>query len=362
LRVAALLVFAAVCVIVEALSAAAVAPNAPAEVGSPSDTRAEATLDSLRAEVTELRKKVQKPPKDVWDKVTALSGLASGLAVALIGFYATNVYNRRQRLSEERRKDQELLISQIQTVEKFIPYLSSKEENVKSGALIAISALGNEELAVKLATAFGGPAATVALTSIASTAGPQGVASAGRALQDIFQYLQTRVVVLTHNDRKIGGGFVISEHGWIVTPFYVSDRAAGGDLTIQMYDGNRVRAEVIKRNENIGLSLLATAASETLASVDLTSSEAGVGERIIALLQDQYGRHVEIGSIVGTGVGTTTGQIIVSLNNVSAENAGSPVVDSEGKLVGLIYAIDTRSAGTVYLVTASTLTSFAVNP
>jgi len=142
------------------------------------------TLDTIRAEVTELRKKVDKPPKDVWDKVTAVSGLASGLAVALFGFYATNVYNRRQRQSEENRKDRELLIAQIQTVEKFIPHLSSKDETVKSGALVAISALGNEELAIKLAKAFGGPGATSALTSIAATAGPQEAASAERALQE----------------------------------------------------------------------------------------------------------------------------------------------------------------------------------
>ncbi len=43
-------------------------------------------------EKKESRKASQRP----WDKVTAISGLASGLAVALIGFYATNVYNRRQ--------------------------------------------------------------------------------------------------------------------------------------------------------------------------------------------------------------------------------------------------------------------------
>ena len=81
----------------------AASPDAPISVGPPSvappgDVHAERATDALRAEIAELRKKVEKPPKDIWDKVTAISGLASGLAVALIGFYATNVYNRRQRL------------------------------------------------------------------------------------------------------------------------------------------------------------------------------------------------------------------------------------------------------------------------
>jgi len=33
-----------------------------------------------------------------------VSGLISGVAVAIIGFYATNIYNRRQTAAEEARK------------------------------------------------------------------------------------------------------------------------------------------------------------------------------------------------------------------------------------------------------------------
>lgn len=183
----AFLAFVAVSVLAAAAWCASAA-NPETSVASSSPNTAPSSdvhsLDSLRAEIAELRRKVEKPPKDAWDKVTAVSGLASGLLVALIGFYATNVYNRRQRLSDENRKDRELLISQIQTVEKFIPHLSSREESIKRAALVSISALGNEELAIKLATAFGGPGAVDALTSIAAIAGPQEAASAQRAIQD----------------------------------------------------------------------------------------------------------------------------------------------------------------------------------
>jgi hypothetical protein len=57
-------------------------------------------------------------------------------------------------------------VAQIQTVEKFIPHLASGSENIKRGALIAIAALGNEELAVELATAFGGSGATAGLPAL----------------------------------------------------------------------------------------------------------------------------------------------------------------------------------------------------
>jgi hypothetical protein len=62
-------------------------------------------IDDLRNEVAELRRKVEKPPKDIWDKISSISGPASALMVALVGFYATNIYNRRQRAAEDRRKE-----------------------------------------------------------------------------------------------------------------------------------------------------------------------------------------------------------------------------------------------------------------
>jgi S1-C subfamily serine protease len=366
LRLSTLLISGSVYILVAAISASTAATNTPSVVSAPnarasSDTHPEPTIDTLLAEVAELRRKVEKPPKDAWDKLTAVSGMVSGLAVALIGFYATNVYNRRQRLSEERRKDQELLISQIQTVEKFIPYLSSKEESARSGALIAISALGNEELAVKLATAFGGTAATIALASIASTAGPQGVASAGRALQDIFEYFQARIVeVQAQADEglRLGSGLIVAESGWIVTPSYVVSRAQANHagVSVHLHDGKRICVKVLLEDEHNGLAILATAANEPLSSIDIAPSEAGIGDRIIALLHEENGHRIEIGTIVGTGVGKAQGKIVVSVNNVTVGgggSSGSPVVDSDGKLVGLIYAIDIGHPGTVYLAPAS---------
>src|SRR5262245_50269108 len=127
------------------LEAADTSPPAitpPPLIAPPSESPRQPNLDSLRAEIAELRKKVEKPPKDTWDKLAAMSGFVSGIIVVLIGFYATNVYNRRQKASEDRRKDQEVLISQIQTIEKFIPHLSSENEQTKGAALIAIAALG----------------------------------------------------------------------------------------------------------------------------------------------------------------------------------------------------------------------------
>jgi hypothetical protein len=82
-------------------------PTNVAGAAEPSQSVA-VSIDTLRNEIAELRRRVEKPPKDVWDKVSSLSGFASGLAVALIGFYATNIYTRQQKIAEERRRDEAL--------------------------------------------------------------------------------------------------------------------------------------------------------------------------------------------------------------------------------------------------------------
>jgi hypothetical protein len=84
------------------------ASGAASGVGSPQSaaTDNDRSIATLRNEITELRRKVEKPPKDFWDKVSSVSGFASGIAVALIGFYATKIYDKRGRDAEKLRKEQ----------------------------------------------------------------------------------------------------------------------------------------------------------------------------------------------------------------------------------------------------------------
>jgi hypothetical protein len=333
---------------------------------------------TLRAEVAELRRKIEKPPKDAWDKVTAVSGVISALMVALIGFYATNVYTRRQQLSEQHRKDQELVVAQIQTVEKFIPHLSSSDEKIKTAGLIAIAALGNEELAVRLATAFGGSGATAALTSIVSTGGPQSVASAESALKDIFRHLQTLIAtILSPTGLPVGNGVVVDNGTWIVTPYFVVAAAMGLDrsregsdppdtdrrVMIKLGDDERsFPGEVLNIDGDHDLAIIEINRIRLVdTSFESKPSEADIGDRVIALLSGQYGeRRIEVGTVVGVARDGPMGKgrIIVSLAHVGMESAGLPIVDSKGDLVGLIYALAEAGSDTVLLVSASDVVSF----
>jgi hypothetical protein len=53
--------------------------TAPGSGYEPVPTTHATSIDTLWSEVSELRRKVEKPPKDVWDKFSSVSGFASGL-------------------------------------------------------------------------------------------------------------------------------------------------------------------------------------------------------------------------------------------------------------------------------------------
>jgi S1-C subfamily serine protease len=322
----------------------------------------QANFEKLSTELAELRKKIERPPKDTWDKLAALSGLGSGIIVALIGFYATNVYNRRQKATEERRKDQELLIAQIQTVEKFIPHLSSQNEQAKSAALVAIAALGNDDLAVKLATAFGGRGATQALTTIASSPALDTTQQAVRALRDMLGFLKPRVVTVHVGQHRRASGFIVSNDGLIVTTAHAVADLSSSTLTVGLPNETLVPAIVVKVDQERDLALLSAQTTEVLIPLDLSPITPALGEKVVALLVGLKGDlRVQIGTVSSlvsqpSAFGEASGERIGVSMNVEPGASGAPVVDREGRLLGLVHSTDQQ--GTTFLVSADEALAF----
>ena len=68
-------------------------------------------ITALRRSVDVLTEKLDAQAerrKDFWDKMQAVAGLASGVLVAIIGGFATYLYNDRQRRSDEAQRSREL--------------------------------------------------------------------------------------------------------------------------------------------------------------------------------------------------------------------------------------------------------------
>jgi hypothetical protein len=119
-------------------------------------------IANLEVRLKKIEDKLERPPKDIWDKFNALSGILSGVLVAVIGFYATQVYDRRSKEAERSEKERNVAALELQTIEKFFPHLVSNDETEKQAAIEAISSLTNVQVAIRIAGYFRGPGARAA--------------------------------------------------------------------------------------------------------------------------------------------------------------------------------------------------------
>ena len=249
-----------------------------------------------------------------------------------------------------------------------MPYLSSGKESEKSVALIAISALGNEDIAVKLASALGGLGATSALASIATTAGPEGAASAERALNEIFRYLQSGTVSIVDDGSKpIGNGTIIHEDGLILTASYVAEKANyNRSVRVRTSTGILLDTVILTIDDVNSLALLRTKEKTHLSSIRVSNVTPVIGDRLIGIVN--VGRvaglyRAEVGSVVGYTRREEYGtdQIIASLRGVKLGSGGSPIVNGSGEIIGMLCSIVNDSDDTVIMVPASEISLFIKN-
>jgi hypothetical protein len=148
--------------------------------------RALADLVNQQKELVEILKNKNKR-KDFWDKFSAASTFISGVIVALVGLYFTNSYNAQQAARDEMLKAQQLRLAEVELVHKFIPQLNGNERDKKL-AIIAISSLGNTELATKLAVLDQSRGSKAALESLAESGSAEEKTLAQRALENFKQF------------------------------------------------------------------------------------------------------------------------------------------------------------------------------
>jgi putative serine protease PepD len=165
------------------------------------------------------------------------------------------------------------------------------------------------------------------------------------------------VVQITEQTRSGGGtgsGFVIREDGYILTNNHVVEGAAteNGTLTVTFQDGTREEATIVGRDASYDLAVIKVDATGLATSTLGNSDSVVVGDSAIA-----------IGSPLGLA-GTVTSGIISSLNRpvtaggegessfinaiqtdaaINPGNSGGPLVDAEGKVIGVNSAIATLS-------------------
>jgi S1-C subfamily serine protease len=321
------------------------------------------------------------PPKDVWDKLSAISGLVAGILVALIGAVATYIYNQRQqqataadaelqRSAEDVRAERQLAVLRVQTIEAFFPHLKSTDERDREAALVAIDALGDHELAAQLAVYYGGEAAVGALARIATTGDEESTVRAIESLEAVLGALRASVVQVLVDGLFRETGFVVRGDGIVVTANLLGEDVSG--VEARLTNGETRPASIIFTGDRPPYDVLVLKiAGDRLSWLPVSTSSPVVGDPVVTLafgahvgpdgaVADQIppGESVIVGSVsaVSPGSSSTTGEIQARMRTEGGF-AGAPLVNQRGQVVGIHVGgrLDVDGTTTAFAIPATAL-------
>ncbi|MFM1727621.1 trypsin-like peptidase domain-containing protein [Prescottella soli] len=242
-------------------------------------------------------------------------------------------------------------------------------ERIERKALVVLAAMA---LAIGL---VGGLIATAAtsdrgsLTSKRVTLSQSGGADdapEGRIAEVADAVLPSVVSIqVSHGDQSgTGSGVVVDGAGYIVTNNHVVSMAASdpGAATIRVTfsDGTKVPAQIVGRDTKTDLAVLKTDA-QNLTVADLgKSSDVRVGQDVVAVGSPLGLNKTVTRGIVSalnrpvrlSGEGTDTDAVIDAVQTdaaINPGNSGGPLIDMEGRVIGINSAIRSESGGSVGL-------------
>lgn len=199
------------------------------------------------------------------------------------------------------------------------------------------------------------PATGTSLDDAASSDLPAGT------IEQVAQKLMPSVVQINFVGGGEGGsgtGIIISEDGQILTNNHVVEAAAdGGILTVSFNDGTNAEAEIVGRDPATDIAVIQAEGVSGLVPAEFgRSSEVRVGQEVVAIgspfglestvtqgIVSALNRPVSPGSQSSDSDTVTTFPAIQTDAAINPGNSGGPLVDLEGRVIGINSAI--RSSG-----------------
>ncbi|UUU37732.1 S1 family peptidase [Streptomyces sp. NBC_00162] len=318
------------------------------------------TLGDIEREILDVKGVVREKRKDAWDKLFSVSGIIAGFLVASIGAVATYVLAKRQREQDRKKSDRELMVQRVATVEPLIKLLGSGSEREKEASLLAIDALGDPDLASKLAAIFGGEGSAAALSRIAAQSSGEIAAGAERSLESVFHTLKASVVTLVVGGMSVASGFVVAP-GYILTALHAVEFGGvgfGKSLHVKAHDQSIIEAAIHKTNRDKDLALLQVEDSRLPALRIETRPERLVSFEEVAVVTPHAVRVGRIDAIELTGVANLPGQATMISARLEPEpgSSGAPGVNGGGRVVGMVVGADDK--GGAFLTSATEIMSF----
>jgi Do/DeqQ family serine protease len=159
---------------------------------------------------------------------------------------------------------------------------------------------------------------------------------------------------------SLGSGVIASPNGYILTNNHVVE--AADEIEVAMPDGKTLLARVVGSDPDTDLAVLRVEAEGLPAITFGTSESLRVGDVVLAI-----GNPLGVGQTVTSGIVSALGRVGLGINTfenfiqtdaaINPGNSGGPLVDVEGRLVGINTAIISRTGGSMgigFAIPAST--------
>jgi serine protease Do len=164
----------------------------------------------------------------------------------------------------------------------------------------------------------------------------------GNSQEDFFERFFGDSMPREYQQSSLGSGFIVGKDGYIVTNNHVVDGA--DEIKVTLKNGKEYSAEVVGTDSNTDIALIKIEPEETLKVAELGDSDTlNVGDWVVAI-GSPFGYEQTItagiisakGRVIGAGPYDDFLQTDASIN---PGNSGGPLIDMDGKVVGINTAI-----------------------
>ncbi len=151
-------------------------------------------------------------------------------------------------------------------------------------------------------------------------------------------------------ERSLGSGVIVDPSGLVVTNYHVIEGAS--EVKVALSDKREFPADIVLKDQRSDLAVLRIkGAKERFPTLQFANSdEAQVGDVVLAI-GDPFGvgqtvTHGIVSAVARTDVGVSDYQFFIQTDAaINPGNSGGPLVDMNGRMVGLNSAIYSRSGG-----------------
>ncbi|HEY9721404.1 MAG TPA: trypsin-like peptidase domain-containing protein [Oscillatoriaceae cyanobacterium] len=156
--------------------------------------------------------------------------------------------------------------------------------------------------------------------------------------------------------RGIGSGFVIDPGGLIITNDHVIQGATA--MVVTFADGTKLKGQVLAADSRVDLAIVRVQA-KNLPTLQLETHKPEVGQNVVAI-GSPLGLEHSVSNGIISALGRTIGDSPVSFLQTDAAinpgNSGGPLIDYDGRVVGVNSAIAKDSQGIGFAIPSSVVT------